>query len=54
MFRDDIRMALNCMLKMFQIDKYRCVEYNPLIKTGVSDPIIHTSKVKIKGVSKGS
>lgn len=54
MFRDDIRMALNCMLKMFQIDKYWCVECNPLIKTRVSDPIIHTSKVKIKGVSKGS
>lgn len=54
MFLDDIRMALNCMLKMFQIDKYWCVECNPLIKTGVSDPIIHTSKVKIKGVSKGS
>ena len=54
MFLDDIRMALNCMLKMFQIDKYWCVECNPLIKTGVSDPIIHTSKVKIKGVFKGS
>ena len=44
MFRDDIRMALNCMLKMFQIDKYWCVECNPLIKTGVSDLIILTSK----------
>ena len=44
MFRDDIRMALNCMLKIFQIDKYWCVRCNPLIKTGVSDLIIHTSK----------
>ena len=44
MFRNDIRMALNCMLKMFLIDKYWCVKCNPLIKTGVSDLIIHTSK----------
>ena len=57
MFRDDIRMALNCILKMFQIDKYWWVECNPLIKRGSPTPFFIQAKhlkLKIKGVSKGS